>query len=152
MDAMPERSDHQLSDTVALRELVAESPRSFSLNIAICDDSALRNTAVRQLRSEFPTVDAVSLWPYDKDVFDHVHAAAAPEPKDALFVFGLDDALAADIDRPALLAGLNASPPRWKAWFACPVVFWVERHTADILRLHAPNFWEWQAGVYRLDA
>jgi hypothetical protein len=151
MDILPIPPDNQIADAAALRGLIAQSPRLFSLNLAVCDDASQRNAAVRQLRAEFPTVKAVALWPYDKDVFEHVHTTASRDPKDALFVFGLDDALAADIDRAALLAGLNASPPRWKAWFACPVVFWVDRHTADILRLRAPDFWEWQQDVYRLD-
>ena len=151
MERLPNPPENQVGDATALRGLVAQSPRSFSLNLAVCDGAALRNAAVRQLRADFPAIEAVALWPYDKNVFDHVRSSASNEPKDALFVFGLDDALAADIDRPALLSGLNASPPRWKAWFACPVVFWVDHHTADILRLHAPDFWEWQQEVYRLD-
>jgi hypothetical protein len=152
MDILPNPPENQISDATALRGLIAQSPRMFSLNLAVCDEATLRNAAVRQLRAEFPAVEAVALWPYDKEVFEHVHTASSREPKDALFIFGLDDALAADIDRPALLAGLNASPPRWKAWFACPVIFWVDCHTADILRLRAPDFWEWQQDVYRLDA
>ncbi len=151
MDAVPDQPDHKVTDSAALRGLIGQSPRTFSLNLVLCDDASLRNAVVRQLRTEFPSIEAVALWPYDKDVFDHVHTAVSKDPKDALFVFGLDDALAADIDRPALLAGLNASPPRWKAWFACPVLFWLDHHTADILRLHAPNFWEWQSEIYRLD-
>jgi hypothetical protein len=151
MDAIPNPAGHQLGDIAGLRGLIGQSPRSFSLDLVLCDDASLRNAAVRQLRAEFPAVEAVALWPYDKDVFDHVRSATVDGPRDALFIFGLDDALAADIDRAALLAGLNASPLRWKAWFACPVVFWVDRHTADILRLRAPDFWEWQADVYRLD-
>ena len=151
MDAIPNQPDHPLTDVAALRGLIGQSPRSFSLNLVLGADASLRNAAVRQLRADFPAIEAVALWPYDKDVFDHVHTVASRDPKDALFVRGLDDALSANIDRAALLAGLNASPPRWKAWFACPVVFWVDRHTADILRLHARDFWEWQADVYRLD-
>jgi hypothetical protein len=152
MDAIPDRYRYQVAEVEALRELVGQNPRQFSLNLAICDDSSLRGLIVEQIRTAFPDVEIAALWPYERDVFEHVHQASSRAPKDALFVAGLDDALSANIDRAALLGGLNASAPRWKAWFACPVVFWLDRHTADILRLHARDFWEWQTGVYRLDA
>ena len=151
MDAIPDRYRYQTAEVEALRELVGQNPQQFSLNLAICDDTSLRSLIVQQIQAAHPDVEIATLWPYDTDVFEHIHAASSRAPKDALFVAGLDDALSANIDRAALLAGLNASAPRWKAWFACPVVFWLDRHTADILRTHAPNFWEFQTNVYRLD-
>jgi len=151
MDAIPDRYRYQTAEVEALRELVGQSPAQFSLNLAICDDTSLRSLIVQQLKAAYPDVEVTALWPYEKDVFEHVHAASSRSPKDALFIAGIDDALAANIDRQALLKSLNASVERWKAWFACPVVFWLDSHTADIIRTHAPDFWEFQNGVYRID-
>lgn len=151
MDAVPDKSRYDASEVGAIRALVSETPRTFSLNLAVCDDPALRDLLVRQLDVDFPAIEIVSLWPYESDVFEHVRAAISDAPKDALFVAGVDDALNADIDRPALLRSLDASPERWKAWFACPVIFWVDAHTADILRQQARDFWEWQTHIFRLD-
>lgn len=152
MDAIPDRYRYQTAELEALRELVGQNPQQFSLNLAICDDTSLRSLIAQQIQAEHPDVEVVTLWPYERDVFEHIHAASSRAPKDALFIAGLDDALSANIDRQALLTSLNASAPRWKAWFACPVVFWVDSLSADILRTHARDFWEWQTSIYRLDA
>lgn len=152
MEPIPDRYRYQAGQLEALRTLVAASPRSFSLNLAICSDSTLRSLLVQQLQAGFPAIEMVSFWPYTVDLFEHVHAAMSTSPKDALFVSGIEDALAADIDHETLLATLNSSPPRWKAWFACPVVFWVNQETADTLREKAKDFWEWQSELFRMDA
>ena len=134
-----------------LRLLLSERPSCFSLNLAISNDTALRDQLVKQLCEMVESIEIISFWPYSENLFEHVHERMEDGPRDALFVAGLEDALAADIDRNALLAQLNSSPPRWKAWFACPIVFWIDDTTADILRHHAPDFWEWQSGLFRLD-
>ncbi|MCH8204009.1 MAG: hypothetical protein IID09_02540 [Candidatus Hydrogenedentes bacterium] len=152
MEPIPDRYRYQAGQLEALRALVGSSPRSFSLNLAICSDSSLRSLLVQQLQAGFPAIEVVSFWPYTIDLFEHVHAAMSTAPKDALFVFGLEDALNADIDHAALLALLNSSPSRWKAWFACPVVFWVNEQTAGRLRDDAKDFWEWQSDLFRIDA
>ena len=152
MEPIPDRYRYQAGQLEALRALVGRSPRAFSLNLAICSDSSLRSLLVQQLQAGFPAIEVVSFWPYTIDLFEHVHAAMSTAPKDALFVFGLEDALNADIDHAALLALLNSSPSRWKAWFACPVVFWVNELTAGRLRDDAKDFWEWQSDLFRIDA
>ena len=152
MENVPDHYRYQAGQLEALRALIATSPRSFSLNLAVCTDSALRSLLVQQLQAGFPAIEVVSFWPYTVDLFEHVHAAMSTSPKDALFVSGLEDALNAGIDQATLLATLNSSPQRWRAWFACPVVFWVNEQTADTLREEAKDFWEWQSGVFRIDA
>jgi hypothetical protein len=135
-----------------LRMLLAERPSSFSLNLAICNDTSIRSALVQELCDKYKDIEIISFWPYTESLFEHVQERMEKGPRDALFVAGLEDALAADIDRNALLQKLNSSPLRWKAWFACPVVFWLDDMAADILRHHAPDFWEWQTGLFRLDA
>ena len=134
-----------------LRLLLSEQPSSFSLNLAICNDTSLRSGLVQQLCEKFREIEIISFWPYSENLFEHVRERMEEGPRDALFVAGLEDALAADIDHNALLDQLNSSPPRWKAWFACPVILWIDDITADFLRHHAPDFWEWQSGLFRLD-
>jgi len=151
-DYIPEHSHYRTDEMEALRSLIAASPGAFTLNLAICTDTALRSHLAQELQSAFPAIELVSFWPYTSDLFEHVHRTTAAQPRDALFVSGLEDALDADIDRAALLATLNTSPPRWKAWFACPVIFWMNGPTADLLREEARDFWEWQTGLFRLDA
>lgn len=152
MDPIPQHGRYDADQFEALQALVAHSPGAFSLNLAICSDTTLRTELVKRLQDEFPTIELISFWPYSSDLFEHVHTRMTPEPKDALFVIGLEDALGSGIDRAELLATLNSSPPRWKAWFACPVVFWVNAKTADMLREESKDFWEWQTGLFRIDA
>ncbi len=151
MEDIPDNYKYHADQLEALRALMAASPRTFSLNLAVCSDSTLRDLLVQQLQAGFPAIEIVSFWPYTVDLFEHVHAAMSPSPKDALFVSGLEDALNAGIDHATLLATLNSSPPRWRAWFACPVVFWINAQTAHTLRDQAKDFWEWQTGLFRID-
>jgi len=95
--------------------------------------------------------EVVSFWPYSEDVFEHVHEKVGEGPRDAIFIYGLDDAIASGADSASLYRKLNASPDRWKAWFACPIIFWVDKPTEEILRNEAKDFWEWLTGHYRLD-
>ena len=150
-EPIPDRYRYRADEVEALWALVAASPATFSLNLAICSDTALRSLIAQQIQAAFPEIEVISFWPYTSDLFKHVHAAISDQPRDALFVSGLEDALNADIDRASLLDTLNVSPPRWKAWFACPVVFWMNGETADTLRDEAKDFWEWQTGLFRLD-
>lgn len=152
MEPIPEHYRYQAGAVEALRALVDQTPRTFSLNLAVCTDTTLRSLLVQQIQAAYPTVEVISFWPYTDNLFEHVHAAMSDHPRDALFVAGLEDALDAGVHHDELLSTLNSSPPRWKAWFACPVVFWVDDATADTLRAEAPDFWEWQTGLFRLDA
>ncbi len=152
MQPIPDRFRYEAAQLEALRTLVAQTPRAFSLNLAVCSDNALRSLLIQQFQAGYPAIEVVSFWPYTVDLFEHVHQAMSTSPKDAIFVCGLEDALGADINRETLLATLNSSPARWKAWFACPVIFWVDQETADSLREFAKDFWEWQTDLFRIDA
>ncbi len=131
---------------------VGSPTKTFSLNLAVCSDVTLRDFLVQQLESAYSEVAIVSFWPYSIDVFEHVHEATGAGPHDAVFVSGLDDVLASGQSLEELYTKLNRSPVRWKAWFACPIVFWVSEQTADTLREEAKDFWEWLESIYRLEA
>lgn len=131
---------------------VGSQTKTFSLNLAVCSDATLRDFLVHQLESAYSQVSIVSFWPYSSDLFEHVHEAAGQGPHDAVFVSGLDDVLASGQDLENLYTNLNRSPERWKAWFACPIIFWVSDETADALRAESKDFWEWLETIYRLEA
>lgn len=135
-----------------LRILVGSPQKSFSLNAAVCSDLTLRDFLAGQLSAAYNQIAVVSFWPYSDDLFDHVRNEAKTGLYDAVFVSGLDDALASGIEIEDLLANLNLSPQRWKAWFPFPVVFWMSTETADHLRRDAKDFWEWMETVYRLES
>ena len=134
-----------------LHALVGKRTKTFSLNIAVCSESGLRDFTMQQLETAHEQVELVPFWPYDSNVFEHVRQSTPPGPHDAVFVSGLGDAIASGYETQALFDTLNLSPDHWKAWFPYPVIFWVSDHTASILREQAKDFWEWLEGVYRLD-
>lgn len=135
-----------------LQILVGSPQKRFSLYAAVCSDLTLRDFLVNQLFAAYNQIAIVSFWPYSDDLFDHVRSEASVGLHDAIFVSGLDDALASGIDISPLLQKLNESPPRWKAWFPFPVVFWMSEETAERLRKEARDFWEWMESVYRLES
>jgi len=135
----------------ALQKLVGTQPRRFSLNMAVCSDASLRATLAQQLMAAWSNIEVVSFWPYSEDVFEHVHETLDEGPRDAIFIYGLDDAVASSADPVSLYHKLNVSPERWKAWFACPIIFWVDKPSEETLRDEAKDFWEWLTGHFRLD-
>lgn len=146
-------SDFQYSANVfaGLQLQVGSRTKTFSLNLAVCDDTTLRDFLVHQLEAAYNQIEIVSFWPYTDNIFDHVRDNMKHGPHDAVFVSGLDDALASGQSLEELFVNLNRSPGRWKAWFACPVVFWVSNATADSLRAKSKDFWEWLEAIYRLE-
>lgn len=134
-----------------LQILVGSPQKKFSLNAAICSDLPLRDFLMNQLSAAYSQIVIISFWPYSDDLFDHVREETSVGLHDAVFVSGLDDALASGIDIAELLEKLNSSPPRWKAWFPFPIVFWMSAETAERLRKEARDFWEWMETVYRLE-
>ena len=134
-----------------LQILVGSPLKKFSLNAAVCSELPLRDFLVSQLLAAYGQVSVVSFWPYTDDLFDHVREEVSTGLHDAIFVSGLDDALASGIDIAEMLQNLNSSPPRWKAWFPLPVIFWMSAETAERLQNEARDFWEWMEAIYRLE-
>jgi len=148
---MPEPYSYNIASFEELQSLISKQPRTFSLNLVVCSDSTLRSFLVQQIEAAFNQIDSVSFWPYSDDLFEHVHEKVGEGPKDSIFIFGLDDALATDQNHDSMFRKLDHSPNRWKAWFACPVIFWINSETEKILLDEAKDFWEWQTGLFRLD-
>jgi hypothetical protein len=148
---MENKYQYNVSAFADLQLQVGSQTKTYSLNIAICADSTLRDFLVHQLEAAYPQIEIISFWPYTDDIFEHVHDQIKPGPHDAVFVSGLDDAIASDQMMDDFYTNLNQSIKRWKAWFACPVVFWISHRTADTLRDEAKDFWEWLEAIYRLE-
>lgn len=135
------------AEYAALHNLLSTTPRAFSLNVAIAPPGIRRERALAYFLDEFPSVAEVHLPTQCDDVFTSVFSVAPPGPRDAVFVHGLDCVSPDD----TLIAKLNASPRRWRAWYAYPIVFWIEAESVDPLRESARDYWEWVTGVFRFD-
>jgi hypothetical protein len=136
----------------ALRALIAQSPRAFSLNAMICPAGDTRELVMDLVLREFPTVVQVDLPPQTTDIFTGVFGVAPPGPRDAILVTGFDELYGDPSKREALAPLLNASPRRWRAWYPYPIVFWLSPETAEALRRSSRDFWEWLTGVFDLRA
>ena len=127
----------------ALRALLRKTPRAFSVNFAVCDDSGIQERAISALKEDFEALNVVTLPPGTHDPFGYVKDHVQPAPRDGVLITGLDDVLGSERDLEVFFAALNASPRRWKAWFAVPVVIWISEAADTAIRHRAPDFWEW---------
>ncbi|MEK7793710.1 MAG: hypothetical protein AAB353_04230 [Candidatus Hydrogenedentota bacterium] len=131
-----------------LKQLLAHSPGAFSMNLAVCPDPRLRDAIIAQVRGERAPIAVAVLSEGTNDVFAEVQRQAGDGPHEAIFVVGLDSVLESPRDLEIVFAALNACPRRWKAWYACPAVFWVSPDTSRSLGRDAKDFWEWTTGWF----
>ncbi len=69
-----------------------------------------------------------------------------------LFIFGAEEAIAADADTRRLFFDcLNWQRDKLRETIACPLVIWLPEFALRILALEAPDFWAWRSGVYYLE-
>jgi ATP/maltotriose-dependent transcriptional regulator MalT len=74
------------------------------------------------------------------------------EIRSALFIFGAEEAIAADADTRRLFFDcLNWQRDKLRETIACPLVIWLPVFALRILALEAPDFWAWRSGVYYLE-
>jgi tetratricopeptide (TPR) repeat protein len=72
--------------------------------------------------------------------------------RSALFIFGAEEAIAADVDTRRLFFDcLNWQRDKLRETIACPLVIWLPEFALRILALEAPDFWAWRSGVYYLE-
>jgi tetratricopeptide (TPR) repeat protein len=77
---------------------------------------------------------------------------AETEIRPALFIFGAEEAIAADSDTRRLFFDcLNWQRDKLRETIACPLVIWLPEFALRILALEAPDFWAWRSGVYYLE-
>ncbi|KAF5432236.1 Tetratricopeptide (TPR) repeat [Candidatus Methanophagaceae archaeon] len=76
---------------------------------------------------------------------------AETEIRSVLFIFGAEEAIAADADNRRLFFDcLNWQRDKLRETIACPIVIWLPEFALRILTLEAPDFWAWRSGVYYL--
>jgi tetratricopeptide (TPR) repeat protein len=76
----------------------------------------------------------------------------ATEIRSVLFIFGAEEAIAADADtRRLFFDSLNWQRDKLRETIACPLVIWLPEFALRILALEAPDFWAWRSGVYYLE-
>jgi len=77
---------------------------------------------------------------------------AETETRSVLFIFGAEEAIAADVDTRRLFFDcLNWQRDKLRETIACPLVIWLPEFALRILALEAPDFWAWRSGVYYLE-
>lgn len=134
-------TDEQLNQLLRLLD-VSEGTSSFAL--AECDDSATRDTLIRELQADRTGIALVPIPPQTVDVFGVVLEAGLPERPAAIFVVGLEDS-ALGPNGPHTWKSLNASRDLWREQFPCPVVFWLPAEATRQFPGQAPDFWRFIA-------
>jgi tetratricopeptide (TPR) repeat protein len=77
---------------------------------------------------------------------------AETENRSVVFIFGAEEAIAADADTRRLFFDcLNWQRDKLRETIACPLVIWLPEFALRILALEAPDFWAWRSGVYYLE-
>ena len=74
------------------------------------------------------------------------------EIRSVLFIFGAEEAIAADVDTRRLFFDcLNWKRDKLRETIACPLVIWLPEFALRILALETPDFWAWRSGIYHLE-
>jgi tetratricopeptide (TPR) repeat protein len=77
---------------------------------------------------------------------------AETKNRSVLFIFGAEEAIAADVDTRRLFFDcLNWQRDKLREILECPLVIWLPEFALRILALEAPDFWAWRSGVYYLE-
>ena len=94
--------------------------------------------------------DLLSIIP--ENVPSYCLRGAETEIRSVLFIFGAEEAIAADVDTRRLFFDcLNWQRDKLRETIACPLVIWLPEFALSILALETPDFWAWRSGVYYLE-
>ncbi len=94
--------------------------------------------------------DLLSIIP--ENVPSYCLRGAETENRSVVFIFGAEEAIAADVDTRRLFFDcLNWQRDKLRETIACPLVIWLPEFALRILALEAPDFWAWRSGVYYLE-
>jgi len=105
---------------------------------------------VHSLELDSSHFDLLSIIP--EEVPSFCLRGAETEIRSVLFIFGAEEAIAADADTRRLFFDcLNWQRDKLRETIACPMVFWLPEFAVRILTLEAPDFWAWRSGVYYLE-
>jgi len=105
---------------------------------------------VHSLELDSSHFDLLSIIP--EKVPSYCLRGAETKIRSVLFIFGAEEAIAADADTRRLFVDcLNWQRDKLRETIACPMVIWLPEFTVRILTLEAPDFWAWRSGVYYLE-
>ncbi len=105
---------------------------------------------VHSLELDSSYFDLLSIIP--EKVPSYCLRGAKTEIRSVLFIFGAEEAIAADADTRRLFFDcLNWQRDKLRETIACPIVIWLPEFALRILTLEAPDFWAWRSGVYYLE-
>ena len=105
---------------------------------------------VHSLELDSSHFDLLSIIP--EKVPSYCLRGAETENRSVLFIFGAEEAIAADADTRRLFFDcLNWQRDKLRETIACPMVIWMPEFALRILTLEAPDFWAWRSGVYYLE-
>ncbi len=105
---------------------------------------------VHSLELDSSYFDLLSIIP--EKVPSYCLRGSETEIRSVLFIFGAEEAIAADADTRRLFFDyLNWQRDKLRETIACPIVIWLPEFALRILTLEAPDFWAWRSGVYYLE-
>jgi len=94
--------------------------------------------------------DLLSIIP--ENVPSYCLRGAETEIRSVVFIFGAEEAIAADVDTKRLFFDcLNWQRDKLRETIVCPLVIWLPEFALRILALEAPDFWAWRSGIYHLE-
>jgi tetratricopeptide (TPR) repeat protein len=109
-----------------------------------------KGVKVHSLELDSSYFDLLSIIP--EKVPSYCLRGAETEIRSVLFIFGTEEAIAADADTRRLFFDcLNWQRDKLRETIACPLVIWLPEFALRILTLEAPDFWAWRSGVYYLE-
>jgi tetratricopeptide (TPR) repeat protein len=110
----------------------------------------IKGIKVHYLELNSSYFDLLSIIP--EKVPSYCLRGAETEIRPALFIFGAEEAIAADADTRRLFFDcLNWQRDKLRETIACPLVIWLPEFALRILAFEAPDFWAWRSGVYYLE-
>lgn len=124
--------------------------RGFSLYIALCNVPLFRADMVRQLKTMVGRPIVEITLRRECDPHEAVASARNEAPEDViLFIYGLE-ALLTSVDEKGAREVLSQLNWRRAAYRRLdrPLVFWLPEFAVPLLARNAPDFFDWNSGVY----
>jgi tetratricopeptide (TPR) repeat protein len=134
----------QNAELAAMKRMLEVSEGCFSLSVAVCNSPALRDHLIRRLTESGP-LEVVSVPKGIVDVYGAVIDRVKQTSPRAVFVVDLEASVPSGESEQLPLVSLNASRELWEQRFSCPVVFWLPAYAANMLAIHAKDFWRYRS-------
>ncbi|HWS89325.1 MAG TPA: tetratricopeptide repeat protein [Pyrinomonadaceae bacterium] len=116
---------------------------------ALCKD-LLESLKIRVLEIELnePVTDLLPVLRERLTQEANNEEAAAPQPKLAIFVHGLERSIPSREAYPPLLSALNLKRELFRQEVPHPLLLWLPDYALTALARKAPDLWAWRSGLY----